>query len=186
MEKLTENQSGFVERVIRAAKLDTTLYEEVEADTGALGQAMGVVVLASISAGVGSATGGGLGGLVSISLIALAAWYVWAALIYILGTRVFPGPHTEADLGQLLRTIGFASAPGLVRVFGVIPGVGALVFFGAIIWELVAMVVAIRQALDYERIGQAIRVCAVGWLIQLIVIGILLSIVGSPLQPSAG
>jgi hypothetical protein len=180
MEQLSKGRSGFVERVVRAAKLETALYEEVEADTGALGQAMGVVVLASVSAAVGSAVGRGIGELVGFALVALAAWYIWAALIYLIGTRVLPGARTEADLGQLLRTIGFAAAPGCVRVLGVIPGVGVPVFFAAVIWELAAMVIAVRQALDYESTGRAIGVCAVGGGIQLVIVGILLSLFGGP------
>ena len=54
--------ASMVDRMIRAAKLDAQLYEEVEADKGALGQAMGVVVLASIANGVGSGRLGGLTG----------------------------------------------------------------------------------------------------------------------------
>jgi hypothetical protein len=181
MEKLVENRSGFVERIVRAAKLETTLYEEVEADKGALSQAMGVVVLASISAGVGSATSGGVGGLLSIALVALIAWYVWAALIYFIGTRLLPSPQTDTDLGQLLRTIGFASAPGLTRILGVIPGLGAIVFFVSAIWELVAMVIAVRQSLDYETTSRAVGVCAIGWVIQLVVVGMLIPLVGVPL-----
>ena len=45
-------------RMIRAAKLDVSLYEEVEADTGATGQAMLVVVLSSLAAGIGIGNGG--------------------------------------------------------------------------------------------------------------------------------
>ena len=52
--------ASLVDRMIRAAKLDSHLYEEVEADTGAMGQAMLVVVLSSIAAGIGSAAYGGL------------------------------------------------------------------------------------------------------------------------------
>jgi TRAP-type mannitol/chloroaromatic compound transport system permease small subunit len=180
MVQLGKGRSGFVERLVRAAKLETALYEEVEADTGALGQAMAVVILASVSASVGSAVGRGISDLIGFALIALAAWYIWAALIYLIGTRVLPSTHTEADLGQLLRTIGFAAAPGCVRLLGVIPVIGIIVFFVAVIWELVAMVVAVRQALDYDSTGRAIGVCAVSWLIQLVVVGILLSLFAHP------
>ncbi|MCS6924822.1 MAG: YIP1 family protein [Candidatus Binatia bacterium] len=180
MEQPRPERSGFVERIVRAAKLETALYEEVEADPAALGQAMVVVLLASVSASVGSAGGTGIGALVTFAGVALAAWYIWAALIYFIGTRLLPGPRTEADVGQLLRTIGFAAAPGCVRVLGVIPVVGVVVFFVAVVWELMAMVVAVRQALDYDSTGRAIGVCAVGWLVQLVVLGILLSLFSPP------
>ena len=82
-----------------------------------------------------------------------------------LGTRFLPGPETEADHGELLRTVGFASAPGVLRVLGVVPGAGPLVFVLVGIWMLVAMVIAVRQALDYESTGRALLVCVIGWLI---------------------
>lgn len=185
MEQLETAQSGFVERMVRAAKLETALYEEVEADPAALRQAMVVVLLASVSASVGGASGTGIGALVAFAGIALVAWYIWAALIYFIGTRLLPGPRTEADVGQLLRTIGFAAAPGCIRVLGVIPVVGVVAFFVAVVWELAAMVVAVRQALDYDSTGRAIGVCAVGWLVQLVVVGILLSVFDGPLPVAA-
>ena len=117
--------SRFQERMIRAAKLDPNLYEEVEADRGAMGQAMGVVVLSSIAAGVGTIGTIGVGGIFIGTLLALAGWYIWAYLTYFIGTRFLPEPQTRSDPKELLRTIGFSSAPGVLRVFAIVPGVGA-------------------------------------------------------------
>ncbi len=167
------------DRMLRAAKLDVELYEEVEHDEGALGQATTVVVLSSIAAGIGTLGIGGLAGLVSGTLAALLGWYVWAFLTYYIGTRLLPEPQTEADHGQLLRTLGFASAPGLIRVAGIIPGLGAIVFSLAGIWMLVATVIAVRQALDYTSTGRAIGVCAIGWVVQSIILGLVYAIVGT-------
>ena len=158
----------FGDRIIRAAKLDAQLYEEVEADTGAMGQAMGVVVLSSMAAGVGSVAIVGLGGILVGTIASLIGWYVWAYLTYFIGTKFLPEPQTEADLGELLRTIGFSSSPGLIRVFGIIPGLAEPLFLVASIWMLVAMVIAVRQALDYESTPRAVAVCAIGWIVQLI------------------
>jgi len=173
----------FSGRVLRAAKLDINLYEEVEADKGALGQAMGVVILSSIAAGVGSMGIGGLGRILPGTIAALISWYVWAYLAYFIGTRFLPEPQTRADLGELLRTIGFSSSPGLIRVLGIIPGLTTIIFFLASVWMLVAMVIAIRQALDYRSTSRAIGVCLVGWIIQLFILGLAWSIWGgSPQQ----
>jgi len=155
--------------MIRAAKLDVQLYEEVEADQTALGQAMGVVVLSAVAAGIGSANGGLLG-LVIGTIGALIGWYIWAFLTYFIGTKFLPEPQTKADYGELLRTIGFSSAPGLIRVFGIIPGLTALVFSVASIWMLVAMVIAVRQALDYTSTWRAIGVCVIGWMVQAFIL----------------
>jgi hypothetical protein len=168
----------FLDRMLRAAKLDVHLYEEVEADTTAIRQAMGVVVLSSIAAGIGSIGSMGLGGILFGTLAALGGWYIWAFLTYFIGTRWLPEPQTEADLGQLLRTTGFSSSPGLIRVLGIIPGLGSLVFFVASVWMLVTMVIAVRQALDYESTWRAVGVCAIGWLIQTLILALLFTLVG--------
>ena len=163
------------DRIIRAAKLDVGLYEEVEADKGALGQAMAVVVLSSLAAGVG-ASQGGLAGIVFGIIAALIGWYAWAYITYIIGTKFLPEPQTEADLGQLLRTTGFSSSPGLIRVLGIVPGLAGVVFLVASIWMLVAMVIAVRQALDYSSIFRAVGVCLIGWVVQVLIIVLLFSI----------
>ena len=161
--------TNFLDRMLRAAKLDVNLYEEVEADTGAMRQAIGVVVLSSIAAGIGSIATGGLGGILMGTIAALIGWFVWAFLTYYIGTKLLPEPQTRADLGELLRTIGFSSSPGLIRVLGIIPGLGGVVFIVASIWMLVAMVIAVRQALDYESTLRAVGVCVIGWIIQALI-----------------
>ena len=170
----------FTDRMIRAAKLDVNLYEEVEADKDTMRQAMGVVVLASLAAGVGSIGTLGLGGILLGTLAALGGWYIWAWLTYFIGTRFLAEPQTEADLGQLLRTTGFSSSPGLIRVLGIIPGLGAVVFAVASIWMLVAMVIAVRQALDYTSTFRAVGVCVIGWIIQTVILLLLFSLLGGP------
>ncbi len=168
------------DRMLRAAKLDAQLYEEVEADRSAMGQSVAVVVLSALAAGIGSFAEGGMGGVFFGTIAALAGWYVWAFLTSFIGTRFLPEPQTKADLGELLRTIGFSSSPGLIRVFGIIPGLAGLVFAVAAIWMLIAMVIAVRQALDYEGTGRAIGVCAIGWLVQVLILGLASFIFGAP------
>jgi len=157
--------AGMLIRMVRAARLDSSLYEEVEADRGALGQAIGVVVLGSLAGGIG---GGGLTGVTAIAggaLRELLVWVIWAALTYLIGTKMLPEPGTRADLGELLRTIGFANAPCLLRVFALIPGAADVVFYATGFWRLAAMVVAVRQALDYESTWRAVTVCLIGLLV---------------------
>jgi hypothetical protein len=170
--------AGFTDRMIRAAKLDVNLYEEVEADKGALRQAMGVVVLSSIAAGIGSFERAGVGGIIIGTIAALIGWYVWAYITYFIGTRFLREPQTQADHGELLRTIGFSSSPGLIRVLGVIPGLAGVVFFVASVWMLIAMVIAVRQALDYQSTLRAVGVCVIGWLAQILILVLLFAILG--------
>ena len=175
--------TSYGDRIIRAAKLDVHLYEEVEADKGAMGQAMGVVVLSSIAAGVGTIARGGLGGMLIGTILALVGWYVWAYITYLIGTKFLPEPQTKANYGELLRTIGFSSSPGLIRVLSIIPGLGSVVFLVASIWMLVAMIIAVRQALDYESTLRAVGVCAIGWIIQALILMLLFSILGGAPRP---
>ncbi len=170
--------ANFSNRIIRAAKLDVALYEEVEADRSALGQAMGVVVLSSIAAGIGSPSMAGLFGMLMGVVVALVGWYIWAYLTYFIGTKLLPEPQTKADHGELLRTIGFSSSPGLIRVLGIIPVLQSIVFPVAAIWMLVAMVIAVRQALDYSSTLRAVGVCLIGWVIQIVLFVLLFSILG--------
>jgi Yip1-like protein len=168
-----------VERAIGAARLDPATYEEVESDTDALGQAMTVVVVAAIASGIGSAVAsGGHGfGLVRGAIGALVGWFVWAFTVYVVGTRLLPQAETKADLGELLRTTGFASAPGVIGILGIVPVVGGLAMLVAWLWQLAAMVVAVRQALDYTSTGHAIAVCVIGFVAQLLVMFLLISVV---------
>jgi hypothetical protein len=180
--------AGFGDRVLGAARLDAATYEEVEADAGALGQAMAVVVIAAVSSGVGTsiaAHGEGtsvLGGV----LFNLVAWFVWALLTYLVGTRMLPTAQTEADLGQLLRTIGFAAAPGVLGILGALPLIGGLVLFVVWVWQLAAMVVAVRQALDYTSTGRAVVVCLIGFAAYLLIAVVLAGIVFGGLMAVGG
>jgi len=148
-----------------AVSLDSEIYEEVEADRTATGQAMLVVIMSSLAAGVGVTGRAGIAprGAFMISGIALIAWAAWALVTFEIGGRLMPEPQTRVDVGELLRTIGFASAPGMLRVFGIIPGVTIPAFAITTVWMLLATIVAVRQALDYTSTARAVAVCALGW-----------------------
>ena len=157
--------SVFVNRIIRACKLDVSLYEEVEADKNATLQAALVVVLSSLAAGVGAISMGSSNFLLA-PILSLISWYIWAYLIYLIGVKLFPEANTKSNHGELLRTIGFSSAPGLIRIFGFTPELMSITFIGSGIWMLIAMIVAVRQALDYESTWRAIGVVIIGFLVQ--------------------
>lgn len=167
-----------LDRMMRAAKLDVQLYEEVEKDENAMTQAMTVVLLSSLAGGIGGLSAGGFWGLLAGLVAALVGWFVWAFLTYFIGTKLLPEPQTKADLGELLRTIGFSSSPGVIRVLGVIPFLGAIAMFVASVWMLAAMVIAVRQALDYESTWRAVGVCLVGWIAQMVLFGVVFAILG--------
>ncbi len=154
-----------VSRMFRAARLEVDLYEEVEADTEATSQAIAVVVIAALASGIGSALGGlflrrGMAGFFGGLIISP----IMALITYFIGVNLFGG---TADYGEMLRTIGFAYTPNVLRVASFIPCVGWLVALAGSVWALVAGVVAVRQALDFDT-GKAILTCIIGWIIALI------------------
>jgi len=170
--------ASLYDRMFRAAKLEAQLYEEVEADRDATTQATIVVVLAAVALGIGSLGSGSALGIVSGTMVALVSWLVWALLTYFVGTRLLPEPETRADYGELLRTIGFSSSPGLIRVLGIVPGLDTPVIAIAAIWMLVAMVIAVRQALDYTSTLRAVGVCLIGWLVQVVILVLAAPLIG--------
>ena len=172
-------------KMVRAAKLDVELYEEVEADERSNGQAFTVVLLVSLATGIGSGIGGILAqdsglwflwGLLIGLATSIVGWLVWALFAYWLGTTIFKGPETEATYGQLLRTLGFAHSPGALRIFSFIPFIGGLIAFVASIWSLVAGVIAVRQALDFST-WRAIGTCVVGWILYMILLFVVTGLV---------
>ena len=166
----TTATNSFLQRLIGAAALDVAIYEEVEADPKATMQAALVVLSSSLAAGVGARgfADNNLPNIALISILALMAWACWALLTYEIGARMLPEPQTAVDIGQLMRTIGFASIPGVLRIFGFIPGVTIPVFVLSAVWMLAAMVVAVRQALDYTSTARAVAVCAIGWTLAIV------------------
>jgi len=163
----TTAANNFVMRLIGAAALDVAIYEEVEADRTATGQALAVVLLSSLAAGIGARGlgGGSVQSIIFISIVALLLWAAWALVTFEIGARLMPEPQTHTDVGELLRTIGFATTPGLLRVLAVITPIAIPVFALSAVWMLAAMVVAVRQALDYQHTTRAIAVCVLGWVL---------------------
>ena len=165
--------STFSQRVIGAAKLDLPIYQEVQADTYATGQAIAVVVLSSLAQGIGALAQGGLRGLALGAVTVLIGWCVWVTIVYLIGAKLLPEPQTRSDFGALLRATGFAASPGLLRVLGLVPGLGFLIVAAVSVWMFLAVVIAVRQALDYESIERTVGVCLLGWFLQVVIVAML-------------
>jgi hypothetical protein len=178
--------TSFPYRLFGAAALDVGIYEEVEADRGATAQAALVVVASSLAAGLGAygltgRTGASLvAGALVWSALALVGWAAWALLVFEIGGRLMPTSETRVDVTELLRTIGFSTAPGFLCFLGVMPSVARPAFILAFVWMLVSMVVAVRQALDYESTFRAVLVCLIGWVLS----GLLVLAMGFFVTPS--
>jgi hypothetical protein len=159
--------STLANRLLGSVWLNAASYEEVEADTHANAQAVGIVLLSSVAAALG-ASATSIGNMASLVVVALASWVVWVLLTLMIGTHLLPGNSTRADFGQLLRTTGFSAAPGIFRVLGIIPVIGWAIFLAANVWMLFSFVIAVRQALDYSSTWSALAVCLLGWLIHAV------------------
>ena len=178
--------TSLFDRMIRAARLETSIYEEVETDTTATAQALIVVMLSSICSGIGTAVHRALTGRGSIGIglfgglfSALIVWFAWSFITYFVGKKVFGG---KASYGELLRTIGFANSPGVLLIFSFIPILGGLLSFAVWVWNLVAMVTAVRQALDFST-GKAVLTCIFGWIVALVLSVIIGALIAIPLIP---
>ena len=156
----------FIYRIFRAIKIDIELYEEVEKDKQATLQAGLVVVLSSLAAGVGALQFGS-SNFILAPILSLLGWMVWAYLIYFVGVKLFKDVNTKTNHGELLRTIGFAQAPGIIRVFGFTPDLMVVTFIGSGFWILACMVVAVKSALDYSSLWKSFGVVVIAWLLQV-------------------
>jgi hypothetical protein len=166
----TIRRRTMIDRMRGAALLDIPTYEEVEADTTATGQAGTVVAIVAVASAIGS-FGSGVTAVIGALVAAIIGWLIWAGVTYLIGDKLLGG---TATWGELLRTLGFAQAPGVLFVLGIIPGIGGLIRMVVSLWILVAGVIAIRQALDFST-GKAIATAILGWLaiwIPLLILGV--------------
>ena len=184
---MTGTGGSLVQRMIRAARLDAGVYEELEADRSATSQAATAVGIVAVCNGVGAALAAqfiarpeGVPGpnpilaLVGGVVGALLGWLIWSYVTYFVGTRFFGGTATP---GELLRTIGFAQSPGVLNLLSFIPVVGGIIALVTGIWALVAGIVAVRQALDFDT-GKAILTTVIGWIFLVIVIVLVSVLIG--------
>lgn len=152
--------TSFTQRIIGAATLDVRTYEEIEHDRNATGQAAGVVAIAAVASAIGALGPAGGSPLIGGTITAFVGWAVWAGVTLAIGSWLFGG---TADLGEMLRTLGFANAPGILYIFGFLPFLGGLISLVVLPWMLACGVVAIRQALDFST-GKAIATALIGLL----------------------
>jgi len=161
-------QGDLVQRMLGAATLNIDTYEEVEADETATMQAGTVVAMVAVASAIGAIGTGGTS-IIFAPIAAIVGWLAWAGVTYLIGDKLLGG---TATWGELLRTLGFAQAPGVLYVLGIIPFLGGMVGFGVWIWMMVAGVIAIRQALDFST-GKAILTAVLGIIPMVILFSII-------------
>ncbi len=141
-----------IERMVRAARLDPALYNEVERDESATAQALAVVLIVAACSVIGSAfTGHHAKGLIGAGISAVLIWLIYSFILLLVG-RMLGG---TADVGEVMRTLGFANSPNVLQVFAFFPLFGPLIGLAAGIWTMVATVIAVREAMDFDT-GKAV------------------------------
>jgi hypothetical protein len=156
---------GFLNRFFRAAKLDAGLYQEMIEDPKMLNQALIVVFIYSMAAAYGTFGRAGSIGINIGMLTTLFGWYVWAFSTYFIGARILPEDQTEPDRRALMRVLGFACAPGVLRALGFLPNLGLVVLLIATIWMIAAATIGVKQALNYQSTARALGVSIIGWVV---------------------
>jgi hypothetical protein len=177
----------FLDRLYRAAKLDVTLYDEVAADTKTMFQSMMAVFVYSAASAYGNFGRAGVAGINFGMITTFFGWYVWAFSTYFISVRLLPETQTAGDRKSVLRAMGFATSPGIIRLLALIPDTGGVVFVVASIWMIVAAVVAVKRVLNFESTPRAAAACIIGWIISAIFQGLvyiaLLMVFGIPESP---
>lgn len=153
------------QRVTGAMKADVAIFEEIEQDPNAMGQAVAVIVIAGVASMIGDIFRSGIGAGMMALIFSLVGYGIWTVLVTLIGTKLMPEPATKADFVETFRTIGFAAAPGIFNIFAIIPILGWLIKFATGLWSLVIMVIAVRTVLDYTSTGRAIIVCVIGFVV---------------------
>ena len=173
MTMAADGTNPVVTRAIRAARLEDAVYEEVARDPEATTQALLVVIAAAILGGIGSITAG-VGDLIGALIFAPAVWALGSALAFFVGTRLYN--LQGLTWLEVARPLGFAQAPGVFNIFGIIPVLGALIGLAVAIWTIVTGVIALRAALRVTT-GQAVITLLLSWILAAIVVGVLVGIV---------
>jgi len=162
----------FLNRLLRAARLDVELYKEVAADPLTLNQAWIVVLIYCMAASWGSFGGAGATGINIAMITTLIGWYIWVFFTYFAASRWLREARKKierVDRKTVIRTMGFAGAPGVFRLLGLIPGLGSVALAGSTIWMIAASTIAVKQALSFESTYRAAGAVIIGWIISAIV-----------------
>lgn len=153
-----------VDRIVRAIRLDWTVFREIAKDENAMSQAAIIVVIVAIMSSLGAAIGSGsffVTLIVSLLLAILVNWIGWAILTYFVGTVLFKG---KSDIPEMMRVLGYANAPNLLGFFAFIPCVGWIIAIAGAILAFIAGFIAVREAMEFET-SQAIITVLISWVI---------------------
>jgi hypothetical protein len=165
----------FLNRIYRSIKIDPEVFDEVQKDKNATIAAGVVVVLSSLAAGIAASHLGAVNFFLA-PVLSLVTWFVWAYIVYFVGVKLFPDTKTKTTHTALLRSIGFSSAPGMIRILGFNEDLMTVMFVGSAFWMLACMVVAVKQTLNYKSLWKALGVVIIAWFTQAFLLIIILAL----------
>lgn len=173
--------TAMMQRIRRLVMLDTTVFDEVKSDAASTLPAVIIAAVSTLLFGLGgwlwyqfqdyNYKGGSfflysaiLGTIVSLILLGVAI-----GVIYVMLTQVF---RARADVNELVRVMGFATAPLAIGILVFIPGfdlgIGVLAiaaFFGA-------SLIAVQSVTDAPS-GKAFVATAAGFAVWALVLSLL-------------
>ena len=176
MQSAAGTGGSLVDRVLGVIQLKKPVFEEIEHDTNATGQALIIVVAAAIAAAIGGANEAQAGGPIWQALMSILGWIAFSFVAFFVGTTFFRTPQTDVSLGQVLRVVGFAQAPKILSVLGFIPLLGGIIGLVATIWFIVVAVYALAAAFDtsVDRGALIGIVAVVAWGLVALVVGLII------------
>ena len=166
--------ASLTERMVGAMQADVKTFQEIEADPTAIGQAVTVIIIASVASLIGNVFRIGISGGIMTLIANLIGYALWSLLVVLIGTKLMPEPATKADFNEGFRVIGFSASPGVANVLAIIPFLGPLISFVIWIWMIVVGVVAVREVLDYTSTARAVIVCLIAgvicWIVSFVIL----------------
>ena len=172
------------QRMLRAARMDAQLFEEIVSDPTLQGQSVWVVAIFAMATAFGTFTLIS-GTAVNIGLLTtMIGWYIWAFSVFYIGTRILKGDSAPPDRKTIMRVMAFACAPGIFRLLGLIPKTTTLVFIVTSLWMLATAVFGLKKVFPQRSTFKISVVTVVTWigatLFQFILIATLLAVFGVP------
>ena len=172
------------DRIVRAIRLDPTLYRQVADDEQYTTEPFIIVLIVSLFSAGGAAIGAAMADtnavltfITNLFSTILLGWLLWAIIAYFVGTAL----EGKSGITEMARTLGYANAPGFLGVFAFIPCIGWLVALAGVLLSLAAGVIAIRESMEFDT-TKAVVTAVVGFIVYIvtrIVIGIVLGGVGA-------
>jgi hypothetical protein len=165
-----------IDRIVRAIRLDWTVFREIAQDRDAMKEAAIIVAIVTFLSAVGTGLGKqNFGSFIVAWLVAiLVGWIGWAVLTYFVGTALLKG---KTDIPAMMRVLGYANAPHLLELFGFINCIGWAFMVAGWLLSLVAGIIAIREAMDFDT-GNAILTAVTSWVIAVAIRAVFWLLIG--------